>query len=63
MHCTYESGEEIPRADMEHLRDVIWNNLVVYAWRQGDVVAIDNNRVGHGRLPYRGKRMVAVCWA
>lgn len=63
MHCTYEDGSEIPAADMEHVRDLIWSNLVVYAWKQGDVVAIDNNRVGHGRLPYQGPRMVAVCWA
>lgn len=63
MHCTYEDGSEIPLADLEHARDLIWKNLVVYAWKQGDVVAIDNNRIGHGRLPYQGPRKVAVCWA
>lgn len=63
MHCTYEDGGEIPPADMEQVRDAVWNNLVVYAWKQGDVVAIDNNRIGHGRLPYQGPRKVAVCWA
>lgn len=63
MHTTYADGSEIPRADMNQVRDAIWNNLVVYAWKQGDVVALDNNRIGHGRLPYSGPRMVAVCWA
>jgi len=63
MHCTYDDGAEITRADLDHVRDVIWKNLVVYAWHSGDVAAIDNNRVGHGRLPYRGPRRVAVCWA
>ena len=29
----------------------------------GDVVAIDNFAVSHGRLPYRGPRNVAVAWA
>jgi hypothetical protein len=38
---------------------VIWQNLVVYPWQTGDVVAIDNNAVGHGRLPYQGPRRIA----
>ena len=62
LHCTYRDGAEIEIADLEHVRDVIWKNLVVYPWRSGDVVAIDNAAVGHGRLPYRGPRRVAVCW-
>ena len=63
MHCTYLDDGEIPAADMEHLRDVVWNNLVVFPWQRGDVVAIDNHSVGHGRLPYRGPRHVVVCWS
>jgi alpha-ketoglutarate-dependent taurine dioxygenase len=63
LHTTYRDGREIPAADLEHLRDVIWRNLVVYRWERGDVVAIDNRAVSHGRLPYRGPRTVAVAWA
>lgn len=63
LHCTYADGREIPAADLEHLRDVIWRHLVVYRWQKGDVVAIDNRAVSHGRLPYRGPRTIAVAWA
>jgi hypothetical protein len=63
MHCTYLDGTEIPTEDIEHVRDLVWKNLVTYPWLEGDVVAIDNNRVGHGRLPYSGARTVAVSWA
>jgi alpha-ketoglutarate-dependent taurine dioxygenase len=63
MHCTYLDGREIPDADMEHVRDVIWRHLVITPWQRGDVIAIDNHSVAHGRLPYRGPRQVAVCWA
>jgi alpha-ketoglutarate-dependent taurine dioxygenase len=63
MHCTYLDGSEIPDADMEHVRDVVWKHMVIYPWRRGDVVAIDNHAVGHGRLPYSGPRQVVVCWA
>lgn len=63
MHCTYLDGSEMPDADVEHVRDLVWRHLVVYPWRLGDVVAIDNHSVAHGRLPYAGPRKVAVCWA
>ena len=63
MHCTYEDGREIPDADMDAVRDVVWQHLVVEPWQRGDVVAIDNHSVAHGRLPYEGPRRVAVCWA
>ena len=63
LHCTYADGGEIPDADLEHLRDVIWQHMVRFRWRTGDVVAIDNYAVSHGRMPYRGPRQIAVAWA
>lgn len=63
MHCTYADGREIPDADLEHLRDVIWRHMVRFRWRAGDVVAIDNYAVSHGRMPYTGPRKIAVAWA
>jgi hypothetical protein len=43
--------------------EAVWKHMVVVPWRRGDVVAIDNFAVSHGRLPYQGPREVAVCWA
>jgi alpha-ketoglutarate-dependent taurine dioxygenase len=63
MHCTWADGTEIPDADMEAVRDAVWKHLVVVPWQRGDVVAIDNFAVSHGRLPYAGPRNVAVAWA
>ncbi len=63
MHCTYADGNEIADADMEHVRNVIWKHLVITPWRRGDIVAIDNYAVGHGRLPYEGPRQIVVSWA
>lgn len=48
---------------METLRDAVWKHLVVIPWQRGDVIAIDNYAVSHGRLPYAGPRNVAVAWA
>lgn len=63
MHCTYSDGSEIPQADVDHLRDVIWDNMQLTPWQKGDVVAIDNYSIAHGRLPYTGARKVVVAWA
>lgn len=63
MHTTCPDGREIPDADMEHVRDVVWRHLVIVPWRRGDVVAIDNGSTSHGRLPCEGPRQIAVCWA
>jgi alpha-ketoglutarate-dependent taurine dioxygenase len=62
MHCTFGDGGEIPRSAVEHVRDVIWQNLVCFRWQLGDVLLIDNFAVSHGRLPYRGRRHIVVCW-
>jgi len=63
MHCTYRDGREIPAEDMEAVREVVWRHMEIHPWQRGDVVAIDNHSVSHGRLPYEGPRHVAVCWA
>ncbi|MFZ5475151.1 MAG: TauD/TfdA family dioxygenase [Myxococcota bacterium] len=63
MDCTYGDGSPIPAADMDAVRDAIWKNLVAFPWERGDVLAIDNDAVAHGRMPYRGERLVAVAWA
>lgn len=64
LHCTYRDGREIPDADMEHVRDLIWRHMHIEPWQVGDVVALDNRAVAHGRLPYpAGPRQVVVAWS
>lgn len=63
MHVTFGNGEEIPKAYVSHLMDVIWNNMYISPWQEGDMIVIDNYRTSHGRLPYTGDREVNVCWA
>jgi alpha-ketoglutarate-dependent taurine dioxygenase len=63
MSCTHLDGSAMADEDIEELRKVIWKHLVVHPWKAGDVVAIDNFAVSHGRLPYAGPRMIAVAWA
>jgi hypothetical protein len=63
MDVRYDDGSAIPDSDMEKVRAAIWENLVALRWRQDDILVVDNRRVTHGRLPYRGPRTIAVAWA
>ena len=48
-HTCYGDGTEISEAQLNHVRDTVWKNLVFNRWEQGDVLMIDNFRVSHGR--------------
>jgi hypothetical protein len=63
MQCTHLDGSAIADDDIEAVREAVWKHLVVNPWKNGDVVAIDNFAVSHGRLPYAGPRKIAVAWA
>lgn len=62
MHCTFRDGAEIPERYIEHVEDTIWRNMVFFPWKLGDVIAIDNYRMSHGRMPYRGPREILIAW-
>jgi alpha-ketoglutarate-dependent taurine dioxygenase len=47
---------------MEKVRKVVWSNIVVYRWKKGDIVMLDNHRVSHGRLPFYCPRKIIVSW-
>ena len=62
-HTTFGDGTEIPEWYLNHLRDVMWKNMVFNRWKKGDILMIDNFRVSHGRQPFTGKRKVVVSWS
>ena len=55
---TFGDGEPIPRAQVMEIRQAIWAETVMFFWQQGDLLLIDNFKVGHGRMPYRGERRI-----
>jgi len=59
-HCTFADGEEIPRQDILHIRNELRAHAVTFPWQQGDLIVIDNLRVSHGRMPFKGKRKILV---
>ena len=64
MHMVFaDNDSEIPKAYVEHVMQLIWNNLEAIPWKRGDVMMIDNFSTSHGRLPYQGPRDILVAWS
>lgn len=64
MHMVFaDDDSEIPKAYVEHVEQLIWDNLVATPWKLGDVLMIDNFSTSHGRLPYKGPRDILVAWS
>ena len=63
MHMVFADDTEIPKSYVEHVQQLIWDNLIASPWKQGDVLMIDNFSTSHGRLPYKGSRDILVAWS
>lgn len=59
-HVTYGDGTEIDVEHLLHVRSVSRACEAMFTWQTGDVLAIDNVMVMHGRKPFTGARRVIV---
>lgn len=59
----YGDGAPIEPEVMEHLRDAYHRETVMFPWRPGDVLVLDNIAVAHARQPFEGARKVVVAMA
>ena len=55
-HTCYGDGSEIKIGDIQHIRAVSWQSAVGFRWRNGDLLAVDNMAVQHGRMSFTGPR-------
>lgn len=56
----YGDGTPIEVEALEQIRDAYRREEVVFPWRQGDVLLLDNMLTAHGRRPFSGERKVVV---
>jgi alpha-ketoglutarate-dependent taurine dioxygenase len=56
----YGDGSPIEADILEELRAAYRQETVAFAWRQGDVLMLDNMLVAHGRAPFVGPREILV---
>lgn len=62
-HACYGDGGDIPDDDLEAVRRAYDAETIVWAWRPGDFLLLDNMLAAHGRMPFSGRRQVVVAMA
>jgi hypothetical protein len=61
-HARFGDGSPIPDDMIEEIRGVLRRHRTRSAWRQHDVMLLDNRVVCHGREPFEGPRRVLVAF-
>lgn len=56
----YGDGSSIEADVLETLREIYRQEKIVYPWRRGDVLMLDNMTIAHAREPYVGDRKIVV---
>jgi alpha-ketoglutarate-dependent taurine dioxygenase len=56
----FGDGSPIEEEVIEEIRSCYLAHQLIFDWRAGDVLALDNMLVAHARQPYRGSRRVLV---
>ena len=59
----YGDGQQIETAVMDELRDAYLQEVVMFDWREGDILMLDNMLTAHARAPYSGPRKILVAMA
>jgi alpha-ketoglutarate-dependent taurine dioxygenase len=56
----FADGSRIEPAMLDEIMRVHEEQAIVFPWREGDVLMLDNMLTAHGRRPFTGKRKVVV---
>ncbi|MFK3865833.1 TauD/TfdA family dioxygenase [Pseudoalteromonas rhizosphaerae] len=56
----YGDGTPIPNKVIQHVRTAYREAEVMFDWKAGDVLLLDNKLIAHGRKPFSGERKVLV---
>lgn len=56
----YGDGQPIEAEVLEHLRAAYLKEKVLFDWREGDILIVDNMLTSHGREPFSGSREILV---
>ena len=49
----YGDGTPIPPDEMAEIRRATWDHSVLFRWKKGDVLVLDNILTAHGRMKRR----------
>ncbi len=56
----YGDGSTIEDSVLDEIRDLYQQEAIIFSWKEGDILMLDNMLAAHGRLPFVGSRKVVV---
>ncbi|MDF1756989.1 MAG: TauD/TfdA family dioxygenase [Legionellaceae bacterium] len=56
----YGDDSEITNDEIKEINDAFESEKIVFKWKKGDVLILDNELMAHGREPFQGKRKIVV---
>jgi len=59
----YGDGSTIESSVLDEIRGIYEREALVFPWRTGDILMLDNMLMAHGRAPFTGAREIAVGFA
>ena len=59
----YGDGTPIPADEMAEIRRATWDRSVLFRWKKGDVLVLDNILTGHGRMNVERPRRILTSFA
>ena len=59
-NCYYGDGSQIEDGDMQSILDIYKQQEVVFPWKAGDILLLDNIMTAHGRNAFEGERQLLV---
>ncbi len=63
LDVAFEDGSDLSFWDVYYIVKSYWQNTELFSWQEGDLIILDNYRIGHGRLPFTGERKVYTAFA
>jgi len=59
-NVVFGDGSPIPDEYLDTIRRASSNNMLLFDWKRGDLLMVDNVLTAHGRMPFSGERQILV---